>query len=670
MNTRNIQCKNYVPLRLYTIFHLNLAFSSIEEELRAEVIRRCYWPLLGLARNKNVCFGIEASAFTLESIQSLDSQWIEEFRALVQFGKCELIGSGYTQLIGPLVPAAVNCANLRLGMESYQKLLGLRPKIALVNEQAYSAGLVGLYRQAGFQAIVMEWDNPARNHPEWNPGWRYLPQYAISPTNETIALIWNKSIAFQQFQRYVHDQIELKEYLSYLTKHLGNTPRAFPLYGNDVEIFDFRPGRFSAEPAISESEWGKIEQLIDVLLQDGRFQFELPSEILPLLQEEGAGNRLRLETAAQPVPVKKQEKYNITRWAVTGRNDIGINTACWQIYKALHNNPFVKDDDWRELCYLWSSDFRTHITQKRWEAYNARLQQVQSALGLDLYVPAEPEKENTASGNSAQGIWKVEKRGRYIIAESENFYVSWNQRRGLALDCLRWGSSLECPQIGTIPHGYFDDISWGADYYTGHLIWEIPSKPKGTDLEPVEPAITIDNELLIVTSTLNTSLGDIKKRWTLNCSTKKVEYQVVLDWKELPSGSLRLGHVTVLPEAFQQNELWFRTCNGGCEKEIFFLEEAKINHAQPATFLVSASQGLGLTNGDLELGDQKNGVKIEVDKERLAAIALVTYQKLTKYYFFRIAFSIREMDETCRPDSFLGAVKRPFEFRMLLSPLS
>ena len=37
-------------LHLFALFHMNLAFSSIEEEQRADVIRRCYWPLLELAQ--------------------------------------------------------------------------------------------------------------------------------------------------------------------------------------------------------------------------------------------------------------------------------------------------------------------------------------------------------------------------------------------------------------------------------------------------------------------------------------------------------------------------------------------------------------------------------------------------------------------------------------------
>jgi hypothetical protein len=36
-------------LHLFAVFHLNLAFSSIEENERPLVIERCYWPLLALA---------------------------------------------------------------------------------------------------------------------------------------------------------------------------------------------------------------------------------------------------------------------------------------------------------------------------------------------------------------------------------------------------------------------------------------------------------------------------------------------------------------------------------------------------------------------------------------------------------------------------------------------
>src|SRR4051812_43701152 len=115
-------------LRLFSLFHLNLAFSSIEEEQRVQVMERCYWPLLRLARKHSLPIGIEATGFTLETAAAMDPKWITELRRLIDEGICELIGSGYCQVIGPLVPAEVNAANLRLGHEVYERLLGCHPQ--------------------------------------------------------------------------------------------------------------------------------------------------------------------------------------------------------------------------------------------------------------------------------------------------------------------------------------------------------------------------------------------------------------------------------------------------------------------------------------------------------------------------------------------------------------
>src|SRR6185312_11805936 len=145
-------------LTAFAFFHLNLAFSSIEEERRGEVIASCYHPLLDLCEAHGP-LGVEVSGYTLEEIAIRDPSWIARARTLIAAGRMELIGSGYSQMIGPLVPARVTSENLRLGNESYQRLLGVTPRVALVNEQAYSAGLVPLYRAAGYDAILMDWEN-------------------------------------------------------------------------------------------------------------------------------------------------------------------------------------------------------------------------------------------------------------------------------------------------------------------------------------------------------------------------------------------------------------------------------------------------------------------------------------------------------------------------------
>ena len=129
------------PVKIYAIFHMNLAFSSIEQESHLEVVQRCYWPLLHLIET-GIPLGLEMTAYTLEAIQSVDPDWIKCFKTLLNENRCELIASGDSQIIGPLVPADVNRHNLRLGQITYNNILGYKPTIAYLNEQAVSAGIV------------------------------------------------------------------------------------------------------------------------------------------------------------------------------------------------------------------------------------------------------------------------------------------------------------------------------------------------------------------------------------------------------------------------------------------------------------------------------------------------------------------------------------------------
>jgi hypothetical protein len=636
-------------LRLFAFFHLNLAYSSIEEEQRNEVIERCYWPLLRLVKNLQLPFGIEASAITLEAIRGIDPSWTSEFSMLCRIGLCELVGSGYAQLIGPLVPPEVNAANLRLGNETYERILGIRPAVALINEQAYSAGLVQHYIDARYQAIIMEWDNPSRYHPEWSPELRYLPQIACGQHGEEIPLIWNKSIAFQKFQRLAHGEMELDEYLQYLCGHLSQSPRVFPVYGNDVEIFDFRPGRYHTEPALREIvEWERISRLFSSLLKDERFEFILPSATLKFLGAPGAGNRLHLESAEDPVPVKKQEKYNITRWAVTGRNDLGINTRCRRLFEAVKERREKDDESWRELCYLWSSDFRTHITDKRWAAFLERLDTVEKRLGI-REGPAFDESWGSKIVERLPSEFRSRREGRYLELENDVVRVVLNCRRGLAIDSFVLKKTSDKSLLGTLPHGYYQDIALGADYYSGHLVLESPGQPKITDLAAIEPKVgsAEDGSGVVVEGEVATPLGLIRKRIRVNAEGQLgIEYK--LEWQEMPPGALRLAHITLNPEAFRREHLWFKTHNGGFLPEHFSVGAKRIEHGRSVSFLVSASAAMGMTNGELSLGDEERTIKIQTQLDQASVVSQVAFIPVLGSYFYRASFSAAELDETCR----------------------
>lgn len=638
------------PLSCYSVFHLNLAYSSIEEEARGDVLRRCYWPLLELAADFDFPIGIEAPGYTLETAAKLDPSWLAKLRELVAAGRCEFIGSGYSQLIGPLVPAEINAVNLRLGQETYERLLGVRPRLALVNEQAYSAGLIQHYLDAGYAALIMEWDNPARAHPEWKPEWRYYPQVACGQHGERIPLIWNSSIGFQKFQRYAHDQIDLEEYLSYLAGALGETRRAFPIYGSDVETFDFRAGRFDNESALGEqSEWGRIRRLADALVADERFELVSPCRVLELTESPLAGHGLQLEAAAHPIPVKKQGKYNITRWAVTGRDDLEINTRCWRLYERLRARPGATDEDWRELCYLWSSDFRTHITDRRWKGYTRRLSLFEQRIADAPPATTTSEMREPASANRPPQQAKVTRKNHWLTVDAGETALRLNCRRGLAIDQLCFGKSGKTSSLcGTLPHGFYADIRLAADFYTGHLTFEAPGRPKLTDLSDIEPTITNDGGVVEISGVIPTALGSVAKRLRIDARESRVEIHYRLDWPAIPMGSLRLGYVTLNPLAFDRESLFYRTSNGGFNRETFPLSGTTVDHGSAVSFLISAAEGIGVSAGAIELGDAHRAVRVEVDKTVAALVGFVTYWETGSTFFCRLALSACEVDETRR----------------------
>ncbi len=712
---RDVRAKS-ATLHLFALFHLNLAFSSIEEAQRGEVIRRCYWPLLRLAKDPGP-IGLEATGFTLEEIASRDPEWCAEATRLIESGRIEFIGSGYAQIIGPLVPSAVTEANLRIGNEIYRRLLGHQPSLALVNEQAYAAGLVGLYRDAGYRAILMDWDNPAAQHPGWKPETRYLPQRALGADGRDIALLWTSTVAFQKLQRLAHGDIALDDYVRYVAAQKAETLRALCLYASDAEIFDFRPGRYRTEESLDgDNEWDRIGTALAQLKEESGLRLVAPSDAFAI-DNYARRPALRLESAACPVPVKKQRKYNLSRWAVTGRDDLGINAACERIYAALRRADVTDASAWKELCYLWSSDFRTHITDARWKQYCARLAHVEERWVASTVHPVpngcHPRRAQTAfargKGTQDEQQSPLEKNDaesriaafsqsqtpgspfprasrnssaiarpgmtigqltgtpnlpRHITIETPALKATLDRRRGLAIASLQFAGNSE-PIVGGIPHGHFDDIALQADWYTGDCVFEAPGEHKITDLEWCEAEIATDwNGDVIVRADIATAKGPIRKELRFCAARQRVEFDLRFDWENWERGALRLGHFTLLPQAFDWDALSLTTHNGGKDSETFSLRNEIVDFGAPVSFLVSSSCGIGMTEGWAELGDSQRRIRVEIDRETAPLLGLLTHRRTGGSLFCQLALSALELDETCKPTPYLRGPRR---FRFSIS---
>lgn len=639
-------------LNLFSFFHLNLAYSAIEEKDRIKVINKCYWPLLNVTRDLKVPIGIELSGYTLEIIEALDPKWINELKKLLSDGTCELIGSGYAQIIGPVVPAEVTKCNLKIGNKIYKKKLNLNPKIALINEQAFSKGLVSLYKEAGYEAIIMEWDNPYKENLKWVPEWRYLPQRAKGSENKNIKLIWNQSIGFQKFQRYVHGELELDEMKKYINSHKSKNSRLFSLYGNDVEIFDFRPGRYMSELDIHKSgEWKRIISLFKSLKKEKNIKFIKPSEIIKRNNKLNSNNLLDLTSAAQPIPVKKQNKYNILRWSVTGRDDLKINTICWKIFEILNYNLNLKiynEEEWKKLCFLWSSDFRTHITAYRWTEYKKQLTRFLKKIKQKYFIKKIKQNKNSTENKIKKP--KILQKGRFICIENSRYKIKFNCRRGLSIESFLDKKISNQPIFGTVQHGYFKDIEYGADYYSGHLVFEAPGKHKITDLNSIEPKIIKKRGQIILMGSINTILGKIKKKWIFNYQSGHLSLSYRINWSFPIIGSLRLGFITLIPKSFNKNIVYYKTHNGGMNMEKFKINKNQnFDHGKSISSLISANQGLSLTKNIIEFRDKKKGVMIETKKSQNAVVGLISNTRVDNENLYRLTFSVKELDDTSRP---------------------
>ena len=620
-------------LDFFAVFHLNLAFSSIEEEQRSEVIARCYWPLLRLAESHGP-IGLEATGYTLEEIALRDPKWIAAARDLIARGQIELIGSGYAQIIAPLVPWRVTEANLRIGNEIYARLLGVVPKIALVNEQAYSGGLVGLYLDAGYGALLMDWDNPGAQNPDWHAETRYRPQKALGADGRSIDLLWTNTVAFQKLQRFAHGDITREAYRDYLRSQAGSAPRLLCAYASDAEIFDFRPGRYKTEEAVSGEEWPRMNEAFALLCEPG-FRLLSPSNALKSMPAQGQA--LRLETATVPIPVKKQRKYNLSRWAVTGRDDIAVNAACQRIHDGMAAQD-AGDADWKTLCYLWASDFRTHITEKRWTKFCALLSEVET-------IWARPE---ICIATTPQGLASTE---RHIDFATPTLRARLDRRRGLCLDSVKFAGHSR-PVLGGLPHGYFDDISLQADWYTGDCVFEAPGEHKITDLEWARAHVWQDgNGDVLAHGVIDTPKGPIEKLMRFSHEAACIAVELTFHWSDWGKGSLRLGHVTLLPDAFDLEKLCLITHNGGKDLEHFPLSGKIVDHGAPVSFLVSSSHGIGMTEGWAEITDGNTGIRVSVDRATAPLLGLLVHRQAGGSLFCQLQLSALELDDTRKPNA-------------------
>jgi hypothetical protein len=303
--------------------------------------------------------------------------------------------------------------------------------------------------------------------------------------------------------------------------------------------------------------------------------------------------------------------------------------------------------DWKELCYLWASDFRTHLTGKRWTDFAARLK-------------AADVKWGTASAPMPVPLATPSVTERHIAITTPSLSAQLDRRRGLAISNLQFGGHAV---LGGLPHGFFDDIALQADWYTGDCVWEAPGEHKTTDLDWADTRIeTAANGDVLVEGRIETPRGMITKRMRFCAHEPRVDFDLTFDWTAWDKGVLRLGHFTLLPDAFDLQNLSLATTNGGAA-ERFALAGQTIEHGAAVSFLVSSSFGLGMTDGWATIGDGHTGVRVTVDRGCAPLLGLLTHRPARRAgggesLFCQLQLSALELDDTRKPDMLYPGPRR------------
>lgn len=614
---------------LYTAWHLNLDYSSLDQDQLPEVIEECYWPLLRLAESTGCVQGVEISGRTLEKISYLDSEWVTKFRTLIHIGLVEPLASGYSQIIGPLAPSSVNRENFRRGAAVFQDLLSVSPKVAFVNEQCSSEGFLKLLSRMGFDGAVVEWENMWFANPKMGEDIGYRPQRLS--TSDGIGIVWNHSRFFQGLQRLVHGELSLADYEALFDSANKFANQKICFYGGDAEVFNFRPRRFNSEAPISKNEWKKIESLVRRTVDSGA-TWVAPSKLLEELPDFG----INFFSLSHQIITKKQAKYNAVRWAVSGRNSYELNNHAFRThFGEIREIEHVSNP--REVIDLkiWRSDLRTHIHPRRWQA-------------LLSEVPGLEATSSNASGSAwpARSEFRLLTDHHPIRLTNQHLEVLVDSSRGFSVQSLRLKCPCEANLIGRHSFGLVPGPIPSPDWYSGTFTYQEPGQSQVTDLSADIGRIHLLFSGGALFSLIEYPTFDLYKKIEVAEGSRHVNFAYRIEWRGASRGLIRVGHLAFDPSSWDWETTSFFAANGGEVRSSYRVKHKTSNHSQPVSLAVSATNCVGITDGGYHVEDNLHRLEVSVDTSNRGAVVLIDNSAFNDLQLLRTAFSIQEIDDT------------------------
>ncbi len=630
----------------FLFFHLNLSFSSIAESDKKKIIKKCYWKILEIIEKNSIPISLEMSGYTLSEIYKLDKKWIGKFKSLAKRKLTSLIGSGFCQIIGPLCPYEINNYNIKFGNKIYKNILGIKPKIFHINEQCFSKSLVDIIANNDFKSIIMEFENPYEHNKQIKFKDKFL-NHRVKGIKKNLNLIWNSSANFQKFQKYIYGKEILTNYLNDIKKFDG---KINCIYGSDAEVFDFRPKRNFQDEKIKNLEWERIKDLLNTLSKYHKFQ---------LIDHIVANKNLKtqsiidLSSSTMPCPTKKQDKYNLNRWALSSHQNYILNTKCYNFYNFLKKNKKLNNkNNWKKLVYFFSSDFRTNIEIQREKKLNKEILNFEKKLKIKKKIKKTEKKNENFYKNkiNKKNDCTISRKYDSIIINYKNIKLSLNILRFLSLNYYQDDKISKYPLIGTLRQGFFQK-SLNYDLYSFHLITEFFDN-KFTDISYVaEPKIYKNEDSVIIRGEIVNKKLNFSKKIILDLKNKSIEVINEIDFFKFSPTLIRAPIITFNPKAFDVNSLGYSVKNGGEKAENFHIKD-NFSFGSRVSNIVSSTTSVGFNDGILRVYDKSKEMILMSNHQDGYSLPLLEFKKIEDSFLLRASLSMRENDDTSRNDKY------------------
>jgi hypothetical protein len=218
--------------------------------------------------------------------------------------------------------------------------------------------------------------------------------------------------------------------------------------------------------------------------------------------------------------------------------------------------------------------------------------------------------------------------------------------------------------IGELGHGFYEDIEFSPDWFSGHTIIYDRSTKKYTDLEETEFYVPYSSNYPIripVVCRIEMPLGVLLKKYYVYLNRPRVDLVYHFSLNNILPLSFRLGILTFNPNCFEKNELKYSTVNGGSAPETFYFKGKRVCQDNSVSLGVSTNHCLGATEGWTDISDNDKGILTVTKKSQIFSVPLIHYEETIESFFLRTYNSISEMDDTT--ETFLkGHNKISFSF--------